>query len=89
MFITARLDSIFVSLTAVHMYDFHIFIINCFIIKNPLNSLHITLDFQNKPYLQSEQQCRQHVLCSHKARYKKPIRIPLRMVQVIGLAIQD
>ena len=55
----------------------------CFIIKNPLNSLSITFNFQNKLYFQSEQQCRQHALYSHKARYNKPIRVPVRMVQII------
>ena len=39
--------------------------------------------FQNKSYFQSKQQYRQHALCSHKARYHKPIRIPVRMVQII------
>ena len=55
----------------------------CFIIKNPLNYPSITFNFQNKLYFQSEQQCRQHALYSHKARYHKPIRIPVRMVQII------
>ena len=55
----------------------------CFIIKNPLNSPSITFNFQNKLYFQSEQQCRQHALYSHKARYNKPIRILVRMVQII------
>ena len=55
----------------------------CFIIKNPLNFPRITFNFQNKLYFQSEQQCRQHALYSHKARYNKPIRIPVRMVQII------
>ena len=65
----------------------------CFIIKNPLNSPSklpsITFNFQNKLYFQSEQQCRQHALYSHKARYNKPIRIPVRMVQIIWLAVLD
>ena len=55
----------------------------CFIIKNTLNSPSITFNFQKKLYFQSEQQCRQHALYSHKARYNKPIRIPVRMVQII------
>ena len=46
-------------------------------------------NFQNKLYFQSEQQCRQHALYSHKARYNKPIRILVRMVQIIWLAVQD
>ena len=40
-------------------------------------------------YFQSERECRQHALYSHKARYNKPIRIPVRMVQIIWLAVQD
>ena len=60
----------------------------CFIIKNPLNSSSITFNFQNKLYFQNEQQCRQHALYSHKARYNKPIRILVRMVQIIWLAVQ-
>ena len=61
----------------------------CFIIKNPLNYPSITFNFQNKLYFQSEQQCRQHALYSHKARYNKQIRIPVRMFQIIWLAVQD
>ena len=61
----------------------------CSIIKNLLNSPCITFNFQNKLYFQSEQQCRQHALYSHRARYNKPIRIPVRMVQIIWLALQD
>ena len=38
---------------------------------------------KNKLYFQSEEQCRQHALYSHKARYNKPIRILVRMVQII------
>ena len=38
-----------------------------FIVKNPLNSPLITINFQNKLYFQSEQQCRRHALYSHKA----------------------
>ena len=53
------------------------------IIENPLNYPSITFNFQNKLYFQSEQQCRQHALYSHKARYNKPIRILVRMVQII------
>ena len=55
----------------------------CFMVKNPLNSPCITFNFQNKLSFQSEQQCHQHALYSHKACYNKPIRIPVRMVQVI------
>ena len=55
----------------------------CFIKKNPLNSPRIPFNFQNKLYFQCEQQCRQHALYSHEARYNKPIRILLRMVQII------
>ena len=45
-----------------HNQDFSI----CFIIKNPLNSPRITFNFQNKLYFQSELQCSQHALYSHK-----------------------
>ena len=38
--------------------------------------------------LYSEQQCRQHTLYSQKARYEMPIRIPVRIYQIIWLAIQ-
>ena len=55
----------------------------CFMIKNPLKFPRITFNFQNKLYFQSEQKCRQHALYSHKARYNKPITIPVRMVQII------
>ena len=55
----------------------------CFRVKNPLNSPRITFNFQNKLYFQSEQQCRQHALYSHKACYNKSIRIPVRMAQII------
>ena len=55
----------------------------CFIVKNPLNSSCITINFQNEVYFKSEQHCRQHALHSHKARYNKPIRIIFRMVQTI------
>ena len=34
-------------------------------------------NFQNKLNFQSEQQCRQHSLYSHKPRYNEPIRIVL------------
>ena len=61
----------------------------CFIKKNPLNSPSITFNFQNKLYFQSEQQCRQHALYFHKARYNKPIRIVDIIVQIFWLAIQD
>ena len=39
--------------------------------------------FSNKLCFQSEQRHRQNALDSHKARYNKPIRIPVRMVQII------
>ena len=61
----------------------------CFIIKNPLNYPSITFNFQNKLYFQREQQCRQHALYSHRARYNKPIRIFVRMVKLIWLVEQD
>ena len=50
--------------------------------KNPLHSPSITFNFQNKRF-QSEQQCHQRALYTHKARCNKPIRIPVRMVQII------
>ena len=55
----------------------------CFLIKKPFNSPWITFNFQNKLYIQSEQRCRQHALYSPRARYNTPIRIPVRMVQII------
>ena len=55
----------------------------CFVIKNPSNSPRIAFNFQNKPFFQSEQQRRQHAVYSHKARYNKPIRIPVGMIQII------
>ena len=50
------------------------------LMQTQLNSPSITFNFQNKLHFQSEEQCRQHALYSHKARYNKPIRIPVRMV---------
>ena len=61
----------------------------CFIVKNPLNSSSISLNFQNQLYFKSEEQYRQYALYFHKARYNKPINIPVRMVQIIWLAVED
>ena len=43
-----------------------------------------------KNYFQfSKQQCRQHALYSHKSHYNKPIRIPVRMVQIIWWSVKN
>ena len=39
MFITAKIASIFISLSAVHKYDFHIFTVKIAIVYNQSNSL--------------------------------------------------
>ena len=53
------------------------------------NSPDATSNFQNQVYFQSEKQCRQHALYFHQARYNKPIRSPVRRVQIIWLIEQD
>ena len=67
-----------------HIQGFSIY----FIIKNPLNSPRITFNFKNKLSFQNEQKCRKYALYSYKARYNKLIRIPVRVVQIIWLAVQ-
>ena len=44
----------------------------------------------SKNYFQfSKQQFRQHALYSHKSHYNKPIRIPVRMVQIIWWSVKN
>ena len=57
----------------------------CFIIKNPLNSPRITFNFQNKFLIPKRTTVSSHALYSHRARYNKPIRILVIIVQIICL----